>query len=326
MAHITVRKVNGKTYHYLEESIKQGSKWIKESSYLGAELPDNPRLSEIYKKFVQKLEKKGVFGMVPPRTEFIGRNRAIKIEQGTKNRSRFLNSLTPTQRIEFMKRERITFITDSNAIEGSTLDYWLTEQVVADQKRIERLQKRGVVITNMDREEQEALNLNRCLDQYEQLLKHKKELSTDMILKQQGILLSRIDGYEKYCGVWRPVNVRVHGSDHVFPHHQIVPKLMDELISWHTNNKELIHPVELAAEFHTKFTTIHPFADGNGRMARLLMNYVLQRNSLPFTNIPLSKRSAYMKTQAAGNIENHKPFVLFLANELIKQNQKLKGK
>ncbi|MBU0591129.1 Fic family protein [Candidatus Micrarchaeota archaeon] len=324
MAHITTRKVKGKQYYYLEESIKQGKKWIKESVYLGAELPNNKKLLEIYEKFVQKLKKIGATGIVPPFTEFLSRSMAIKIANATENKIRFLRELTATQRIEFIKRERITFVTDSNAIEGSTLDYWLTERVISDQKRIERLQKRGVAITNMDREEQEALNLNKCLDLYEQFLKHKKDISADMILKFHCVLLSKIDGYEQYCGLWRPVNVRVRGSDHVFPHHQEVPKLIEELVSWYAENNELVHPVELAAKFHTKFTTIHPFADGNGRMVRLLMNYILQKYHLPFTNIPLNKRSAYMKTQAAGNVENHKPFVLFLANGIVKQNKKLK--
>ncbi|MFH1393304.1 MAG: Fic family protein [Candidatus Micrarchaeota archaeon] len=324
MSHITTRRVKGKKYYYLEESVKHGNKWIKESVYLGAELPDNERLAGTYEKFRSRLTKKGIRGIVPPFTEFLTRNMTTKIENATRNKVSFLKSLTSTQKIEFMERERITFITDSNAIEGSTLDYWLTERVLADQKRIEILQKRGAIITGMGREEQEALNLNKCLEIYEKLFKHKKDLSLEMILRFHCTLLSKIEGYEQYCGVWRPVNVRIRGSDHVFPHHREVPRLMEELIAWYNENKHLTHPAELAAKFHTKFTTIHPFADGNGRMARLLMNYILQINKLPFTNIPLRKRASYMKTQAAGNTENYKPFVLFLVKEIIRQNKKWK--
>ena len=98
--------------------------------------------------------------------------------------------------------------------------------------------------------------------------------------------------------------------------------MMQELFGWYSINKGLIHPVELAAKFHTRFTGIHPFADGNGRMARLIMNYILQSNGFPFTNVPLRRRSAYMKTQAAGNAGGYKPFTLFLAEEIIKQAAK----
>lgn len=324
MARIVKRLVKGNSYYYLEESIKKGTKWVKESVYIGKMLPSNPELTAIYKKFEEMLKQKGTSGVTPPFTEFVTRNLAMKIEKAVKDKLSFLGSLSPKQRVEFIRRERITFVTDSNAIEGSTLDYWLTERILSDQKRIELLQKRGVTVTNMNREEQEALNLNKCLDIYEKLLKNKRELNEEMILQFHCVLLSKIDGYAQYCGIWRPVNVRIRGSDHVFPHHQEVPKLMSELLGWYFKNKNLIHPVELAAKFHTKFTTIHPFADGNGRMARLLMNYILQANKIPFTNIPLNKRSRYMRTQAAGNSGIHKLFVLLLVQEIIKQNRKLK--
>ena len=320
MSYIAIRKIKGKRYYYLEESIKQENKWVKESVYIGPKLPNNEELAKIFEKFREGLTKKGIHSILPPFTEFLTRNMAIKIDNAIGNRASFLKSLTATQKIEFIERERITFITDSNAIEGSTLDYGLTERVLADQKRIEKLQKQGKMITGMGREEQEALNLNKCLDMYEILIKHKKDLSSEIILRFHCILLSKIDGYEKYCGVWRPVEVRIRGSDHVFPHHKEVPQLMEALLVWYHENKRLIHPAELSAMFHTKFTTIHPFADGNGRMARLLMNYILQINSFPFTNIPLKKRAGYMKTQAAGNVGNYKPFTLFLAKEIVNQN------
>ncbi|MFH1199830.1 MAG: Fic family protein, partial [Candidatus Micrarchaeota archaeon] len=210
--------------------------------------------------------------------------------------------------------------------EGSALDYGLTDRIVCDQQRIERLRKQGVTITGMGREEQEALNLNKCLDHYEILLAKKTELSEELILRLHLTLLSKIEGYEKYAGIWRPVNVMVRGSNHEFPEHAQVPNLMRELLEWYRSNDGLIQSVELAAKFHTKFTTVHPFADGNGRMARLLMNYVLQAHGFPFTNIPLSRRSKYMKTQAAGNEGDHKPFTLFLVEEIIRQNKRLNAK
>ena len=248
---------------------------------------------------------------------------ALKLELSAKNKEKYLKSLTPAQKAEFVRRERITFISDSNAIEGSTLDYALTKQVLDNQAKVDRLEKRGVVVTGTGREAQEAVNLNACLDMYEKFLAEGKEIDDDMVLRLHFVLLSKIEGYEKYRGIWRPVNVMIRGSPHVFPHHSEVFGLMRELFGWYQINKGLVHPVELAAKFHTKFTGIHPLADGNGRMARLLMNYILQSSGFPFTNIPLRRRSAYMRTQAAGNIGNHKPFTLFLVEEAIKQCNKL---
>ena len=325
MSRIARRKVKGKTYFYLEESIKQGRKWVKESVYLGATMPSSDELRGIYLKFSRKLKLKGVRGVAPPFTEFITKHTAELLEDSIRTKSRFLKSLTPEKKAEFIKRERITFITDSNAIEGSTLDYNLTERVLKDEKRIERLEKSGMVITGMGREEQEALNLDKCLQMYEKYLAHKEDINEEMILRLHLVLLSKIEGYEKYGGIWRPVNVMIRGSSHVFPHYSEVFGLMHELLGWYMVNRGLIHPLELAAKFHTKFTSIHPFADGNGRMARLLMNYILQTNYFPFTNIPLRQRSSYMRTQEAGNHDDHKPFTLFLAKEVVKQCRQLKS-
>ena len=323
MARIAKRKVKGKLYYYLEESVKEGEKWKKESVYLGDSVPGADELRHIYSEFAKKLKLRGVGGITPPYTEFLTRNMALKLELSTKNKEKYLKSLTPAQKAEFVKRERITFISDSNAIEGSTLDYALTKQVLDGQARMDRLEKRGVMVTGTRREAQEAVNLNACLDMYEKFLLNGKELDEEMMLRLHFVLLSKIEGYEQYRGIWRPVNVIIRGSPHVFPHHSEVFGLMRELFGWYSINRGLIHPVELAAKFHTKFTSIHPFADGNGRMARLLMNYILQTNGIPFTNIPLRRRSAYMKTQAAGNKSDLKPFTLFLVEETVKQCKNL---
>ncbi len=326
MSSIAMRKVKGKAYYYLEESVKANGKWRKESIYLGSKMPSNEELPGIFGKFERKLSRKGIRGITPPLTRFVTRNMAARLSQAAKKKEEYLKALSPKQRQEFAKRERITFVTDSNAIEGSTLDFWLTERVLSDAKRIDGFQKRGIAVTNFGREEQEAMNLDKCLDDYEKMLKNGTEISEEMILRLHFILLSKIEGYEKYRGVWRPVNVMIRGSTHVFPHHSEVPGMMHGLLKWHHENRGLVHPVELAARFHTKFTTVHPFADGNGRMARLLMNYILQANGMPFANIPLRRRAKYMKTQEAGNAGNDKPFALFLAEEVIKQSGRLKKK
>ena len=326
MARIIRRKVKGKPYYYLEESVKRGRKWAKESTYLGDSVPGAEEMKKIFLEFAKKLESKGVRGVTPPYTEFVARKAALRLEQAARGKEDYLKRLSPAQRAEFVRRERITFISDSNAIEGSTLDYNQTENVLAAKEKLRRLEKKGVVITGTGREEQEAVNLDACLDMYEKFMAQEREIDEEMVLRLHYVLLSKIEGYEKYRGIWRPVNVMIRGSPHVFPHHAEVYARMHDLFGWYSINRGRIHPVELAAKFHTKFTGVHPFADGNGRMARLLMNYILQSHGYPFTNIPLRRRSAYMETQAAGNVDNHKPFVLFLIEEVVKQSAKASGK
>jgi len=320
MSHLSTRTVKGNKYHYLEESFKYGKKWIKESIYLGSKKPGTIGLLGAFEKLKKKCTQKKHIVLVPPLTEFVSNKKAAKIQKAAENKKSVLKKLTKSQREEFAGRERITFITDSNAIEGSSLTYSETSRILEQEKQIKEYEKKNIIVTGLDREEQEALNLKACLDRYDKYMKINQKISEKMILQLHYILLEKISGYEKYQGIYRPVKVCIRGSTHEFPLPQEVPDQMKKLIEWLKENEKLIHPAELAAKFHTKFTGIHPFADGNGRMARLLMNYILQQEELPFTNIPLKRRSSYMKTQAAGNKENYKPFTQFLSEELIKQH------
>ena len=59
---------------------------------------------------------------------------------------------------------------------------------------------------------------------------------------------------------------------------------MKELLNWFNKNKEKIHPVELAAEFHARFEEIHPFLDGNGRTGRGNTKHNPSKNELPSSN------------------------------------------
>jgi Fic family protein len=321
MSRVIKRKVKGKEYYYLEESFKLKGKWVKESIYFGSKNPSNEELLKAFSELNKKCLKKGHEVLVQPLTEFITQGQALKLKIAKENKKNLLKSMTLKQKEEFIRREKITFITESNAIEGSTLTYHTTEKIVAQEEHFKQL-KRTEIITGTNKEEQEAINLNACINLYENYLKKRTSLTNEMILQLHYILLKNISNYEKYQGIYRPVQVYITGSMHEFPTPQEVPGLMKKLIDWYNENTELIHPVELASKFHTKFTTIHPFADGNGRMARLLMNYILQTKEYPFTNIPLKKRNAYMKTQAEGNKQNHKPFTNFLTKEIIQQHKK----
>ena len=69
--------------------------------------------------------------------------------------------------------------------------------------------------------------------------------------------------------------------------------LLKELVSWYNKNKNKYHPIVLACVVHNQFETIHPFQDGNGRVGRLLLNYMLLKNNYPPINISLEDRAEY---------------------------------
>lgn len=92
-----------------------------------------------------------------------------------------------------------------------------------------------------------------------------------------------------------------------------VPKEMDRLEQWMKSNRGKMHPVQFAAEVHRAIVYIHPFSDGNGRTARLIMNALLIQNGyLPCVIAPVM-RLDYINTLEAGRNGNKSEFVRFIA-------------
>jgi Fic family protein len=310
MAQIIKRNVKGKEYYYLEKNVRIGKIVKTFSQYVGSKKPLKKEIPNIEKKLKTKIKSFYAEELLKPRTEFIDVKIAKSIERIKQETKSFLDGLSAKQKKDWIEQEREKFITNTNAIEGSTLTLDETHRIL---KLNERL--------GGDCERLEVLNMEKCLNYYDKMLERNRELSEELILEFHCILLNKISDYDKYKGIWRPVDVCIKTSKFDFPMYHFVPSLMKELINWYHKNKDKLHSVELAAKFHTKFTTIHPFADGNGRIARLIMNYILQLQNYPFTNIPVRKRNPYFDTQEKGHTENYKEFTLFLA-EQIKENYK----
>ena len=132
------------------------------------------------------------------------------------------------------------------------------------------------------------------------------------------MILKGID--DTNAGRYRSVAVRISGSTVVLPNPRKVPDLMAEFIKWikKTHN---IHPIELASEAHYRLVSIHPFVDGNGRTARLLMNMILLMAGYPPAIISMRDRLAYIasleKAQQGGSKEDYLKIIAKAANRSL---------
>ncbi|GHU14664.1 cell division protein Fic [Spirochaetia bacterium] len=164
----------------------------------------------------------------------------------------------------------IEFTYNSTAIEGNTLSYQETKIVLLE----------GITIGGKSmREHLEIINHKEAIDYIEDLSgKKRSELKRTDIYNIHSIILQSIDS--KNAGKYRSVPVYVllkDGSKHMFCDPLSIADEMDIFFGWlFTESKE--HPIITAAQAHTKFVSIHPFIDGNGRTARLLMNLLLLQN------------------------------------------------
>ncbi|MEQ1789340.1 MAG: Fic family protein [Rickettsiales bacterium] len=171
----------------------------------------------------------------------------------------------------------------SNAIEGNTLTRRETAVVI----------EKGLTVGGKSlKEHLEATNHGHALDFVHSLVKKKpSQLSAQDILSIHDIILQGIDN--ENAGHYRSVAVRISGSAVVLPNPRKVPDLMDEFQNWLTS-KHNLHPVEFAGEAHYRLVSIHPFVDGNGRTARLLMNLLLMMSGYPPAIIRKRDRLAYI--------------------------------
>lgn len=190
----------------------------------------------------------------------------------------------------------------SNAIEGNTLSRGETAIVI----------EKGLTIGGKTLVEHlEATNHAKALDVVYKLAKKKYSQITEKdILAIHHTILHGIDDYN--AGHYRHVPVRISGSTVVMPNPMKVPALMADFISW-LSSVEKIHPIELAAESHYRLVTIHPFSDGNGRTARLLMNLILIMKGYPPAIIRPQERLAYITSletaQLGGSKEKYQKII-----------------
>lgn len=184
---------------------------------------------------------------------------------------------------------RIELTYTSNAIEGNTLTRAETAMVVEEGLTVE-----GKSLT----EHQEAINHAKAFDYIQTLVnKNRQGLTERDILDIHSIILNKIDDTNK--SKYRNVAVRLKGSETILPNPLKVPELMEEFIKWlKSDTKD--HSIKIVLDAHFKLVSIHPFIDGNGRTARLLMNLIFMQEGYPPAIVRKEDRSAYINSLEKG--------------------------
>ncbi|MFV0430898.1 MAG: Fic family protein [Alphaproteobacteria bacterium] len=198
----------------------------------------------------------------------------------------------------------------SNAIEGNTLTRQETALVV----------EKGLTVRGKSLNEHlEAGNHAKALDFIKSLVsKPSYEITENDILNIHKIILQAI---EENAGYYRSISVRISGSLVILPNPLKVPDLMEEFINNLIKKAANYHPLELASLAHYDFVTIHPFTDGNGRTARLLMNLILMQNGYPPAIIRKQDRDKYISSletaQLGGGLEDFKNLIVNSVNRSL---------
>ena len=199
---------------------------------------------------------------------------------------------------------RVGLTYTSNALEGNSLTESETKVVIEDGLTIE-----GKPL----RDHYEAVGHAKAYD-YIYNITEKKALSEEDILSLHRLFYQQID-VEK-AGYYRNVKVYISGSRYAVTAVSKIPAEMQKLVKWYNENEKKLHPVELAATLHQRFVFIHPFVDGNGRVARLLMNLALLRNGYTIAIIPAILRHEYIYSLETAHTRPE-VFIDFIADRVI---------
>ena len=209
----------------------------------------------------------------------------------------------------------IEYTFESNRIEGNTLSLRETGLII----------DRGLTVGGKSmREHLEALNHYEAVVWMRELVREQTPLSESLIKQLHGLVLRGID--RENAGRYRTIPVMIAGSRHLPPQPWQVPVLMEACLRQYEEEQGTLHAVEVAARMHERIATVHPFVDGNGRTARLVMNCLLLQQGYPVANIggDAETRLAYYQALETVNIEGDiHPFVRFIAESVLASSRRL---
>ena len=211
---------------------------------------------------------------------------------------------------------RVGFVHHSNAIEGNTLSLQEVKLVIEE----------GLTIWwKTVRELQETINHGKLMDTLHDMFeKNGFRFTKHHVLDLHRQLMTGLLS-EKDCGAWRKIQVRISWTTEELPSPQQVPDLMEDFFATIANKIETLEDV---AHIHYDFVKIHPFVDGNGRIARVLMNLALVSLGYFPIIIPRMLRQEYIDTLRGDRFEkryqfflwqvyeNHKDYLRFLETQV----------
>ncbi len=290
---VTVRKEerNGNTYYYLEHSYRVRGKTVKKEKYLGKSVPNDIEKKE--KRFLQEIySEKWYSQFLKIKTRFAEEQEEMPSE-GLK---------------KYLESFMIKFTYDTQKIEGSTLSFNDTRNILLH----------GTTPPNRPIEDVKEVERHKKV--FYEMLETKRDISLSLILQWHYELFRETK--PGIAGKVRRHKVAISGSRFMPPAPIEIDALLSDFLKWYNRNRVEANPVELAGLVHLKIVTIHPFTDGNGRMSRLLMNFVLHRNGYPMLNIEYRNRGSYYTALERSQVKmSEGPFVQWFFRRYLQTNK-----
>ncbi|NPV51535.1 MAG: Fic family protein [Candidatus Methanofastidiosum sp.] len=309
MVYILRKNVNGEIYYYANHSVRIGGKVRTVSHYLGKGPFSQSEIESLVKQKSQMILLEAdflkIFSKRLEYKEHILPSSLINIIERLKEINRIMAPFNKSYFEKFEENLRLRYVHGSTAIEGNTLSLRDAQLILEE----------DTPAGNTLREMHEILNYK---DLFKLMRGYNGDINLKLILKIHEILMKNID--DENAGTLRNIDISISGSDYDPTPFPVLEDELGYLIDWYKEKKMDMFPVELACQFHQKFVEIHPFIDGNGRVSRELLNFILIKNNYPRIVIPFERRGVYLRCIDIGNSGDLTPFIIFMSGLLIEDS------
>jgi len=300
---VSIEKVErkGREYYRLVHTFRKDGRIVHRRKYIGTMIPSSNRLETLKKEFLSEIQK--------GRFKYFSQEDVRNIEERKNQYSNELKKLSPLEEIKRVKEFIIRFTYDSSKLSG--VDVTLRQTYLILQE--------GIIprdIKNL-RTVKELENHERGV---QMLTTYKGVFNIKFMKKLHTVLMKGVD--DSIAGKTRDDlkrNVKLAGTSYVPPSWSALSKELKMLFKWYHSESRKLHPVELSALIHLKIISLQPFVDGNSRLSRLLMNWVLWKKKYPPIDIPIEELERYYAVLDLFQIEkNERPFVEYIKERYLK--------
>lgn len=301
MTYVEKFEAKGNYYYKLVHTLRKGKKITHRTKYLGKSLPGKEELKRLEEEFLRELREE--------RYKYLSLEEVGSIEHKKERYNEKLDELSPLEEEERLKEFIIRFTYDSSKLSGVRITLRQTSLILK-----ERIMPKGF----------KNLRTVKELENHEKgilvVTEYRGVLDEQFIKKLHRVLFAGVN--DAIAGKLRSElkrNVKVAGTSYVPPRWEDLPKDLENFFRWYRAENRRLHPLELAALIHLKLISLQPFVDGNSRLSRLLMNWVLWKRGYPPVDIPIEDLENYYNALDKYQIEkNERPFVDYIKKRYLK--------
>ena len=302
MVYLAKQKKGKNTYYYLVEAIQIAKGKRKQiRKYLGTEKPSETKLQILTAKFEEDVEKEKIklHGF-----HYLASDEIKNIDEISKEFWQRYKRQNKTVQEQFDQNFVMAFVFNSNSIEGSTLT----------PKEVELLLRENIAPNKPLEDVLEAKSAEKTLNFVKNC---KEELTKEFLLQVHEMYFKETKPY--IAGKYKTAQNRITGSNFETTPPKFVQTDMKLYFKEYKRNRKELHPLELAAWAHWKLVRIHPFQDGNGRTARIIMNFILHKNGYAMIDIKTKEKQQYFKALEKCHYNNN---ARALATRLVRRFKK----